>query len=239
MIYCERQIGDMCRMHAINAYFGKSLLNIQLFFELCDKYDALIPGLKSRNMDGFAESRNIIGYILDVLDNKYSVLIPIKSSKNSHKYVNISRYTEMLKNKEITNYFEFNKNHVWLNKLVNNIYYKVDSISGVYPSNPTFSNKNHGYIIVINNPLNEIKYHIKQVKNINSQIVSIKNDIIKNKYFEYELLFFNLFHCAKTLKLKNLNYIKMMKTLFKYIKLMRSSTYNEELFQIINELTLI
>ena len=58
-IFCERQRGDMCRMHSINNYYGRKILDETDFFRYCDKYDKLIKGLNSRNMDGFAEGRSI------------------------------------------------------------------------------------------------------------------------------------------------------------------------------------
>jgi len=232
-IFFERQRGDMCRMHSLNAYFGKPLLNEDTFYKFCDKYDSLISGLESRRMDGFAESRNITSFILEILANKYCVYIPMNLSKNSHNYVDVARYHDKLNKREISNYFEFNKTHIWLNKKVDGQYYKVDSISGITSIDPSLNNSNNGYIIVIDDLIQEVYYYIDKVTTLRSQgelsLEKVKPQIIKKKTFQYEILFFNLFHSAKLLKINNTNYIAMMKRLFKYIKLMRSNCYNMEL----------
>ena len=69
-IYYEKQRGDLCRLHSINAYFGFECLKETDFFKLCDEYDNIIKGLKTNSMDGFSEGRCIISYILQKLDNK-------------------------------------------------------------------------------------------------------------------------------------------------------------------------
>ena len=78
-IYCERQVGDLCRLHSINAYFGFKKLEQSAFFNYCIEYDEIIKGLKTEGMDGFSEGRCIISHILEKLDNKYIFLIPIIS----------------------------------------------------------------------------------------------------------------------------------------------------------------
>lgn len=233
MIYFERQRGNMCRMHSLNAYFGKAVLDENTFYKFCDKYDNLIKGLESRRMDGFAESRNITSFIIELLVGKYCVYIPMKLSKNSHNYVNVDRYRKKLYNQEIKNYFEFNKNHIWLNKLVDGQYYKVDSLSGITRIDPSFNNINNGYIIVIDDLLDEIYYYIDIVqklrKNGELSLDNVSNQILKEKTFKQEVLFFNLFHSAKLLQINNKNYINMMHRLFRYIKLMRTNSYTKEL----------
>ena len=122
-IYYERQRGNMCRLHAINGYFGNTILNDNQFFEYCDEYDKIIEGLYSRNMDGFAEGRSIVSYIIDKLDNKYVLLIPIDSYTNARKHIDLNRYLKIIN--LLGNYFEFNKDHVWVNKKIENRWYKI------------------------------------------------------------------------------------------------------------------
>ena len=73
-IYWERQSGDLCRLHSINAYFGFKKLDQIAFFNYCREYDEIIKGLKTEGMDGFSEGRCIISHILDTLDSKYVFL---------------------------------------------------------------------------------------------------------------------------------------------------------------------
>ena len=105
-MYYERQRGDMCRLHSLNAYFGFQKFNDKTFFDYCDEYDKVIDGLNSRSMDGFAEGRCIINYIIDKTVNKYTLTIPINLFKNSRENIDIKRYNKLLKH--FSNYFEFN-----------------------------------------------------------------------------------------------------------------------------------
>lgn len=188
-IYCESQQGDMCRLHSINNYFGRRLLNNTQFFNYCDEYDKIIEGLHSRNMDGFAEGRSIISYVVDKLDNKFTLLIPIDSYQASRKHLDLERYLKIAH--LIKSYFEFNKGHVWINKNINNKWYKIDSISGVHEINKINRfQKNHGYLLVIDDILlyKELQYNIDYLKNIH--IDSIFDD-------NHEIVFCNLYHILK------------------------------------------
>jgi len=186
-MYYEKQIGDMCRLHSLNAYFGYKKLEDQDFFKYCDNYDNIIEGLNSRDMDGFAEGRCIINYIIDVIDKKYTLTIPIDLFKNSREYINIDRYNRLLS--QIECYFEFNKTHVWFNKKdKDHKWWKIDSISGIHLIDPKF--KKNEYIIVFNDSLliNEIDYYRNILKK-NTKIV--------------EVYWCNLYHSIKLLKNEN------------------------------------
>lgn len=230
MLYYEKQRGDLCRIHALNAYFGYNKIDEKTFNDYCNEYDKLIKGLNSRNMDGFAEGRNIISYILDKLDNKYCVYIPIYVSNNSYKYVDINRYKKKIFEKKIKFYFEFNKNHVWLVRYYQNQYYKLDSITGINIIDPNII-KQHGYLIVINDIHEEIIYNLEKLYSLKNELINLNSNIyklIKNeKYFIYEILFYNLLYSLKTLKITKPNYIYIMKLLFMYLKLIRMNEYEK------------
>jgi hypothetical protein len=186
-MYHEIQRGDMCRLHSLNAYFGYKKLEDSEFFKYCDDYDSIIEGLNSRDMDGFAEGRCIINYIIDVIDNKYTLTIPIDLFKNSREYINIERYNRLLS--QIECYFEFNKTHVWFNKKdQENKWWKIDSISGIHLIDPKF--KKNGYIIVFDNLLliDEIDYY-RYILKKNTKIV--------------EVYWCNLYHSVKLLEKKH------------------------------------
>lgn len=180
-IFCERQIGNMCRMHSINNFNGSKLLNETSFFDFCDKYDSLIKGLNSRNMDGFAEGRSIVSYIMDEIFNKFLLLIPINSYKTSREHLDIDHYNELLK--KCTYFFEFNKNHIWINKKINNKYYKIDSIGGVNETNVKCLN-NNGYFLVIdsNNLYEEVNYFICKISKMDFENENM------------EIYFYNLYY---------------------------------------------
>lgn len=179
-IYYEKQRGDLCRLHSINAYFGFRCLKETDFFKLCDEYDNIIKGLKTDSMDGFSEGRCIISYILQKLDNKFLFLIPIKSYENSRNNIDIDRYSKLISS--ITNVFEFNKNHVWINRQISNKWYKIDSISGVNNINPPRLNSSkNGFLLVLDGKViyNELEYQLKIVnsdkdKDIEVNLINLK-----------------------------------------------------------------
>ena len=166
-MYWERQRGDLVTfMHSM--LFGKQLLTEENFYNYCDEYDSLIKGLNSRNMDGFSEGRCIINYIVELLTRYYTLTIPINVFNNSHEFIDIERYSSLVKNNNIIDYFEFNKNHIWYNKknIEENQWYKIDSLSGVYKTEPSIRG-NNGIILVYRNYqiiFNEMNYFRKLIK---------------------------------------------------------------------------
>lgn len=193
-IFCERQRGDFCRMHSLNNYIGKSLLNEEEFHKKCDEYDSVIDGLRSRNMDGFAEGRSIVSYIMDILFHKFIILIPYNSYTNSRTHLDMEFYNKIYK--KVNGFFEFNKNHIWINKKVNDRFYKIDSIGGVNEINVKSMGKN-GYFLVIDDFLlyEHVEYFINLLKTNNEKdkILNEKNEINEND----EIIFYNLYYCLK------------------------------------------
>jgi hypothetical protein len=189
-IFCERQRGDFCRMHSINNYIGESRLNEEEFYKYCDEYDSIITGLKSRNMDGFAEGRSIVSYIMDILVNKFIILIPYNSYANSRKHLDMEFYNKIYN--KVNSFFEFNKNHIWINKKVNDKMYKIDSIGGANEINVKRMGKN-GYFLVIDEFLiyEHVEYFINLIKTNNDN--QKENDFVEN----YEIIFYNLYYCLK------------------------------------------
>ena len=131
-------------------------------------------------MDGFSEGRCIISYVLDKIDNKYVFLIPINSYKNARNFLDINRYNFLIKH--VNCFFEFNKNHVWINKKIENYWHKIDSISGVNRVNePRIGN--NGYLLVLEGKLlfNELEYLLNKI-NINHGNNSLEIDLINLNY---------------------------------------------------------
>lgn len=211
-MYWERQRGDLCRLHSLNAFFGEKLLTEENFFNYCDEYDSLIKGLYSRNMDGFAEGRCIINYIVELLTKHYTLTIPINLFNNSREFINIERYKRLLKNNVIIDYFEFNKGHIWYNKksLEENQWYKIDSLSGVYRTEPSLNGDN-GYILVFrgkNTIFNEMNYF--------RQLIKKKNDFKKN-----EIYWCNLNHSIQVIQCYNKTFCNLKKEFSIYINYYR------------------
>lgn len=208
-MYWERQRGDLCRLHSLNAYFGYQRLTENAFFSYCNDYDSIIPGLNSRSMDGFSEGRCIINYIIDILDNVYTLTIPIDSYSNSREYINYERYKKILSNLDC--YFEFNKGHVWFNKKKDNTWHKIDSITGITQIDPRL-NKN-GYILVFN-----IKQTLKEM-NYYRQCIHTYSTFEQN-----ELFLCNLFHASKHIA-GNEKFNKIKDILYNFLKHYRKNNY--------------
>lgn len=194
-IYWERQVGNNCRIHSLNAFFGKKMISEDNFIGLCNEYDKLVPGLESIKMDGFAESRSIISYIIDKFTHKYVQLIPINMRNIHHKNRQQWGYDRFIKylGREggILNYFEFNKDHIWVNRFINDKWYKIDSLSGITNINKQRSFGENGYLLVFEKSLIflEIEYLINLIKS-----KKLDDDI--------EIAFYSLFHLLNRIKLE-------------------------------------
>ena len=194
-IYWERQIGNNCRIHSLNAFFGEKKVSDTDFERLCKEYDTLIPGLASIQMDGFAECRSIVSYIVDIYANKYMHLVPINMrnihSKNRH-FWNYDRLTPFLgKPGGILNYFEFNRDHIWINRFINNNWYKIDSMSGITTINKQRSFGENGYLLVFETDMIfiEIEYLIDLIKH-------------KEDFDDLDIAYNNLYHLLKRITLE-------------------------------------
>ena len=194
-IYCERQRGDLCRLHSINAYFGYKKIDENEFFKYCSEYDEVIKGLKTVDMDGFSEGRCIISYILDKLNNKYMYLIPINSYTGSRNHIDIERYNKLIK--LVNGFFEFNKGHVWFNKKINGKWYKIDSISGVNIIDIPNICKN-GILLIIDDKhlYNELFYYLNLIVKIYTS---------DNNHSNIQVILINLYYALKNIKLNNTN----------------------------------
>lgn len=198
-IYCEKQRGDLCRLHSINNYFGYEKYSEKEFYRFCDAYDKLIIGLNSRNMDGFAEGRSIISYIMDI--NKiFVLLIPINSYSGSRAHLDMERYSRFLNN--IESCFEFNKSHIWINKKLDGIWYKIDSISGINSiDKPNFHNNETGFFLVVEN-INlfiEIEHYIRKIR----KIIFPKNLENPENLEDIEIHLYSLYFCLKHISINS------------------------------------
>ena len=194
-IYWERQRGDNCRIHSLNAFFGEHKITDDMFRHHCEEYDSIIWGLKSIHMDGFAECRSIISYIVDKYTNKFCLLVPI-NLRNIHRQNrelwNYNRFLSFLGIEGgINGFFEFNKGHVWYNIYDKryNRWYKVDSLSGVNYINKPNNFGENGYILVFENRAvyYEIEYLLDFLK--------------KNWGGDKEIAIYNLFHLLRRIEL--------------------------------------
>jgi hypothetical protein len=240
-MYWERQRGDNCRIHSLNAFFGKKLITEALFNKYCKEYDTIIWGLNSSQMDGFAECRNIVSYIVDKYTNQFCALVPInlRGVHNKHRQLwEYERFLQFFKKGFINAYFEFNKDHIWLNKYYNGKWYKIDSLSGVLEINKPNHFTENGYLLVFEPTLifYEIEYLLNKIDNLISEnnvvvkggINSINTSVINensNHLDTIEIAINNLYHLMTKIqfnfdkhdKLYN-EKLSLLKTIFKIAK---------------------
>lgn len=163
-IYWEKQrSSDLCRLYAINAFYGENYINQAQFREFCLLYnkeypDCIIPtaptpGHIDSTVYYNVPSNNItiIHYILGFTGIKCEY-VPPKNSGNSSMYLDILLSSGGLSVEEFVGdsewIFVFNQGHTWGLKKLNGTWYKVDSLSGVSKiSLNCIKNKEFGLII--------------------------------------------------------------------------------------------
>ncbi len=161
-IYYQNQSGGLCRMHAINAFFGTGKISISQFNEYQKEYDTLYKKrfniIESCEMFDIISSdqKNLVSYILQRL-NIYTRYFSINQLKGSQ-----------LKREDIKGdfFFIYNESHIYGAIQKNNKWYIVDSMKGVRLTNinSIFNEKNVGFII----PVNECQEFYRNVKCIKS-----------------------------------------------------------------------
>ena len=164
-IYWQRQrSSDLCRLYAINAFYGENYISEKQFREFCLLYnkeypDCIVPtSVSPGHIDSIVyynvPSNNItlIHYILGFTNIKCEY-VPPKTSGVSSIYLDV-----LLSNNNITIeefvgdsewIFVFDQGHTWGMKKLNGEWYKVDSLSGVSKISlqSLKSSKNYGLII--------------------------------------------------------------------------------------------
>lgn len=162
-IYWERQSGGLCRKHAINAYFGRPLINVEKFSSLCAEFDKYIrakgyPYSQTSKFDCIYSSREtVISYIIGKYDKKFCLHIPIglpRGDININKLVGSDDFV-----------FVYNPNHIYGYKKVDGIWYNIDSLRGVNRANLP-NNHKLGYIIPRKSPLEDLRTNQKILDNI-------------------------------------------------------------------------
>ncbi len=162
-IFYERQIGGLCRMHACNAYFGRSEISQEVFAKYKKEFDDQLKNYKCYNgmsCDSWDFSyfcrENLVSYIM----KKYGVHCRIHWIQPGHRLT----VETLLKNLKGDFIFVFNQGHIFGLKRVNDQWYKVDSLSGVSRVIVNaFINEKHGFMIPVN-PYREFYSNISKIK---------------------------------------------------------------------------
>lgn len=167
-IYWERQSGGLCRKHVINAYFGYEKINIDNFYSLCDEFDSYIKskGYPYSQIEKFdciySSQETVISYIIGKFDNKYCLHIPL-GEYNKYMDSRKSNLYTLIGDDDFV--FVYNHDHIYGYKLVDGVWYLIDSLRGVYRSSLPNDYK-LGYIIPRHSPLKDLEYNQFQMNKI-------------------------------------------------------------------------
>ena len=165
-IYYEKQLGGLCRMHSLNAFFGKAKISPSTFQDWIRLYDLY---LKKR----FNVNTSSASYDLVNSDQTNLVSFVLKKYKIHVRYYALNSVYGKRLDPEIykANFiFVYNFGHIWGIRKKNRKYYKVDSMSGVSPFgiNHITSIKNIGLMVPVS-LRSEWNLKVSLIRNILSQ----------------------------------------------------------------------
>lgn len=127
-IYYEEQVGGLCRMHALNAFFGYGKISREVFTEHARSYDKFIVkkfgmGLPSLSYDSIgSDQTSLVSYIL----NMHGVCSRYYSPNSLY-----GATIELGDLKLAPFIFIYNAGHIWGVRKKGTTHYRIDSINGV------------------------------------------------------------------------------------------------------------
>jgi hypothetical protein len=149
-IYWQQQSGGLCRMHSLNAYFGKEQISIQQFKKFRSEYDEEYRKkfnltLSSASFDVvMSDQNNVVSYILKQYKvyTRYYALNQLMSVKSADS---------ILQDLKGDFFFIYNENHIYGARRKSGKWYSVNSMGGVRLINihRIFKTKNLGFIIPV------------------------------------------------------------------------------------------
>jgi hypothetical protein len=190
-VYWEQQQGGLCRMHSINAYYGRAVLSEPTFNSQCQEFDVMYPSLQTcTRWDAVSGNQeNIISYILRNTDNVGVVYFAPGYTQQKLDTLGVYKLTDMVDSSH-PSIFTFNKDHVWLLKRVNNTWWKVDSIGGVTHCHPdSVQGMGYGFMVVqsinaLKRTMQLLQHNIKTVlggKGVEFDRIPTYNKVILNE----------------------------------------------------------
>ena len=122
MMYWERQQGGNCRIHSLNAFFGRPQITEQKFAEYCKELDTeKKSGIDAASYDFTdCDQNNIISYIVK-RETNYSFF----TKSVLKRYVDADELTSS------NCFFMFSVDHIWLVRYHENKFFFIDSLSGI------------------------------------------------------------------------------------------------------------
>jgi len=191
-IYWERQTKpDMCRLYALNAFFGSHYITEENFNKLWELYKSEYPEYKGSNDYIFIPTNRVtfIHYVLSIDPDRTIKCEYVPAAKwNQGEHIK-----QILKKRKLSIdqfiggsdwVFVFNQNHIWGIKKIEKEWFKVDSLSGTMKTSLNLLlNENFGLIIP------RVKTDvIKLLKNIQIYLrFTLQNEKIldKQQFFDF------------------------------------------------------
>ena len=167
MVYWEKQRGGLCRLHSINAFYGKPELDENKFKEYCKEYDTdySYKGIKCNclEFDQIPSSQEtIISWILEKHSGIKTLYIPYNKIDYYLKKYDLN--IEILVG-DSDFFFIFNESHIWgIIKTQDGSWHKVDSIQGVSPYNLNFLRNTDKIGLVIPRTGHAIKQDLNRIQ---------------------------------------------------------------------------
>ena len=166
-IYCEHQRGGLCRLHAINAFFGGPQISEAEFKQYAKEMDLLKSKYDESNcleFDSVSSNHNmLVTYIL----KKFGYVtryLPISLDIGSHK--RRACLHQNIEDLVCDFFFIYNSNHIWGARRVSDVWYIVDSISGVRRASlASMESANTGFIIPVDAQA-EFRRNVTEIRGI-------------------------------------------------------------------------
>ena len=148
-IYYQIQSGGLCRLHALNNFFGYEKLSQSQFNIIQKKYD--VEYTVKFNIDVSCKKFDIVASDQKNVVNYFLKQIGIYTRYYSINQLYLSSSNEIINNLYGDYFFGYNDSHIWGYRRIIDKWFKVDSIGGVsqYDINKLATEKNIGLIVPV------------------------------------------------------------------------------------------
>jgi hypothetical protein len=150
-MYVERQVGDQCRRHALNALVQAPALDAAAFTQLAADWDALEPGAVGPQFESVhSDGRSFLSFaaerLLPLMSAQY---VPLGAAEALRQ--DVASTTGQALEAHVHAYLEFNQGHVWACAQDEaKQWWRLDSLAGTPTRmpNPHLSAA-HGYVLIL------------------------------------------------------------------------------------------
>lgn len=157
--YFERQVGNNCRVHALNALFNRNVIDERRLRELDAQFHAHYGDVMSASMyDHFdivqADTRMLVSYILETRCKYVTHYIPIGGAKRElllHDF-GAFNHVEQLFDPTVAACLCFSRDHIWAVRKHGGEWYNLDSLFArprrIAHVEDAFEGAQHGLILI-------------------------------------------------------------------------------------------